>query len=173
MSQDIISDYIFNKTAKQITFSDFQIIRLEGIKLITNVDTNTVIYQFNKVGKGGTVIDNVLTLDFDTSSMNDTDKLMIIYDDPKDNFYSRFANLLYQIVQYLRFPSYVRPTSTGDMVTALIDGQSTIGSCTTVSTVSTCSTVTNVTNLNTMDSREVIWNLWDIEFNAGIRSKIT
>jgi hypothetical protein len=78
--KQIVPNYSFDKTAKTVTFSDFSSIRLDRILLITNVTSNVVIYQFNNNSLGGTVAGNVLTLTYDTSAMNNSDKLQIIYD---------------------------------------------------------------------------------------------
>lgn len=78
--KQIISTYSFDKIAKTVTFTDFASISLSRILLITNVTANTIVYQFNNPALGGTVAGNVLTLTFDTSAMNNTDKLQIIYD---------------------------------------------------------------------------------------------
>lgn len=75
-----ISNYAFNKTSKQITFNDYTSIDLDGILLITDVTTNKIIYNFADPLLGGTVTGNVLTLTYDTSSLSDTDKLLIYYD---------------------------------------------------------------------------------------------
>lgn len=68
--------YVFNKTNKTVQCSDFTV--LERILLITNVTTNTIIYNFGVTGKGGTLSGTTLTLAFDTAAMNDTDKLIIV-----------------------------------------------------------------------------------------------
>lgn len=80
-----VKDYTFNKTSKTVTFNDYTSIDLDGILLITNVTSNTIIYNFAATGQGGTVSGNVLTLDYDTSSMSDSDSLQIFYDDPDRN----------------------------------------------------------------------------------------
>lgn len=74
-----IKNYTFDKTAKTITFVDFDSIELEHVQLITNVTSNVIIYQFNNPAKGGSVTNNVLTLDYDTSAMANTDDLAILY----------------------------------------------------------------------------------------------
>lgn len=76
-----IENYTFNKTAKTVTFTDYTTIRLDSLLLITNVTDNVIIYNFASSLLGGTVSGNVLTLTYDTSSMDDTDKLQIFYDD--------------------------------------------------------------------------------------------
>jgi hypothetical protein len=80
MKKQIIS-YSFNKTSKTVTFTDYTSIRLDSILLITNVTDNIIIYNFADPLLGGTVLNNVLTLTYDTSSMNDLDKLQIFYED--------------------------------------------------------------------------------------------
>ena len=78
----LITNYSFDASGKTITFNDYTSILLERVLLITNVTDNVIIYNFADPNKGGTVSDNVLTLTYDTTSMSDTDKLQIFYDDP-------------------------------------------------------------------------------------------
>jgi hypothetical protein len=77
----IIENYTFNPTEKTITFNDYDFIFLERVLLITNVTRNEIIYSFADPSKGGSVSGNVLTLNYDTSDMDDTDKLQIWYED--------------------------------------------------------------------------------------------
>lgn len=76
-----IDNYTFNKTAKTVTFTDYTTIRLDSVLIITNVESNIMIYNFVDPGAGGSVVNNVLTLDYNTTAMNDSDKLQIFYDD--------------------------------------------------------------------------------------------
>jgi hypothetical protein len=78
--KQIIKNYTFNKTARTVTFTDFATISLDRLLLITNVTSNTVVYQFNSAALGGSVIANVLTLACNTGGMSSSDKLQIIYD---------------------------------------------------------------------------------------------
>jgi hypothetical protein len=78
----LVQKYTFDKVAKTVTFTDYTTIRLDSILLITNVTDNIIIYNFaDNPSKGGTVTGNVLTLLYDTSSMANSDKLQIFYDD--------------------------------------------------------------------------------------------
>ena len=77
----IIENYTFASSSQTVTFTDLAIVKVEGIKLITNLANGTIIYQFNNAAKLGVVTNNVLNLTFDTTSMSDSDPLMIIYDD--------------------------------------------------------------------------------------------
>ena len=79
-----IDNYSFSKTAKTVTFTDYALIRLDSILLITNATDSTIIFNFADPTKGGTVTGNVLTLAFDTAAMENTDKLLIYYDDTAD-----------------------------------------------------------------------------------------
>lgn len=76
----LITNYTFDASEKQITFTDYVTLSLPSILLITNVTDNIIIYNF--ADSGGTVAGNVLTLTYNTASMSDTDKLQIFYDDP-------------------------------------------------------------------------------------------
>ena len=81
MSKTKINNYTFDKVAKTITFTDYTTIRLDCILIIVNTTSNVVMYNFINPSLGGTVNNNVLTLAFNTSSMSNTDKLLIYYDD--------------------------------------------------------------------------------------------
>ena len=76
-----IENYTFNKTAKTITFTDYGSIQLDKILGVINTTTGNIIYTPIDSTLNGTVATNVLTLDYDTSSMNNTDKLLIYYYD--------------------------------------------------------------------------------------------
>lgn len=83
----LVSNYTFDKTAKTVTFTDYAGpgISLDRIFIISNVTfggSGTLIYNFADSAMTGTVIGNVLTLTFNTTAMSNTDKLLIIYDDP-------------------------------------------------------------------------------------------
>jgi len=80
----LVSNYTFDASEKTVTFIDSTSISLIGILLITNVTDNIIIYDFTKPVLGGTVVDNVLTLTYNTTTMDDTDSLQIWYDDGYD-----------------------------------------------------------------------------------------
>jgi hypothetical protein len=79
-----IDEYLFDASAKTVRFLDYNYIDLERILLITNVTDNIIIYNFADTAKGGTVSENVLTLDHDTTSMDDDDDLLIFYQEVDD-----------------------------------------------------------------------------------------
>src|SRR3990167_6447568 len=80
MKQKIIT-YTFSAAAKTITFSDYGSITLESVLAVINATDQITIFNPTNTSLGGTVATNVLTLEYDTTSMADTDKLIIYYDD--------------------------------------------------------------------------------------------
>lgn len=76
----LITEYTFDASAKTITFDSFAEIDIKRILTITNVTDNIVIYNFATDTTGGSVLTNVLTLEYDTTSMSDGDDLQIYYD---------------------------------------------------------------------------------------------
>jgi hypothetical protein len=79
---DIVGGYTFNPAAKTITFTGLQYtITLANILLITNTTANTIIYNFADSTNGAvSFANNVLTLDYNSVSMNATDALQIYID---------------------------------------------------------------------------------------------
>ena len=76
-----VLNYTFDASLKTVTFTDINPIELAGVFLVTNVEDNIIIFNFADSAKGGSVATNVLTLDYDTTTMADADELSIIYDD--------------------------------------------------------------------------------------------
>jgi hypothetical protein len=77
----LITKYSFSAADKTVTLLDYTTLKLEGVLLITNVTDNVIIYNFADATKGGTVSGNVISLDYDTATMDNTDSLQIFYDD--------------------------------------------------------------------------------------------
>jgi hypothetical protein len=79
---ELIIQYNFDASLKTITFDGKTAIDLERIGVIYNVTDGIEIFNFSKpaaANLGGTVATNVLTLDYDTTTMDDTDDLAIYY----------------------------------------------------------------------------------------------
>jgi len=76
----LFEDYSFDAAAQTVTFNATDVITLEQLLIITNVTTNKIIYNFADPNSGGTIANNVLTLNFDTTSMSSSDKLQIFLD---------------------------------------------------------------------------------------------
>lgn len=91
----IIEAYTFDPATKVVTING-KFIRRENLVLITNVTTNTVIYNFADAGLGATsysatTTNNVeittITLVYNTSSMSSTDKLAILVEEVNELMY--------------------------------------------------------------------------------------
>ena len=78
--KQLVKNYTFNASAKTVTFTDFATINLDRVQLITDVTANVIIYQFNSSALGGSASSNVLSLTYNTASLNNGDHLQIVYD---------------------------------------------------------------------------------------------
>lgn len=78
--KQLVKNYTFNAIGKTITFSDFTSINLDRVQLVTDVTSNVIIYQFNNSSLGGTASGNILSLTYNTASLNSGDHLQIVYD---------------------------------------------------------------------------------------------
>ena len=103
----LFEDYTFNAAAKQITFNTTSTVGLEQLLVITNVTDNLIIYNFADPAAGGTVANNVLTLDYDTTSMSDTDNLQIFLDNLESPASDEMLRLMGRMVKLLE-PSAVQ-----------------------------------------------------------------
>ena len=74
------SQYSFDASINKVTIDTTLDLTKEGLLLITNTTTNDIIYNFGCDGFGGTIEDikNIITLEYDTSSMQDSDHLQVI-----------------------------------------------------------------------------------------------
>lgn len=78
MKKEILDStaFTFDASAKTITFTEN--FSISQILLITNVTDNIIMYNFGCEGFGGTLSGKVLTLEYNTITMSDTDDLQII-----------------------------------------------------------------------------------------------
>ena len=76
----LCKDYTFDPALKQISITLTNQVTLANVLLITNVTTNVVIYNFANPILGGSMQNNVLTLDYDTTLMLPSDELQIFLD---------------------------------------------------------------------------------------------
>lgn len=134
-----VDNYTFDKTKKTITFLDYDTISLSRIALITNVEGNVLIYNFAGQGVGGSVSGNVLTLDYDTSSMANTDKLQIVYDDKDASLLSQLVHSVKLLFQVMANPPWV-DKSANQMRAQITGSLTTAGTVSTVSSVATFGT---------------------------------
>lgn len=149
-----VTNYTFDKTAKTVTFTDYTTIRLDSLLLITNVTDNVIIYNFANPLLGGTVSGNVLTLTYNTSSMDNADKLQIFYDDvdvqPATTVNQETLSSLVETLQELVSRLNVLPSmaSSGQPALRVIPIASVSTAVTGTVTATVASTaITNITNL--------------------------
>lgn len=75
----LVTTYTFDASAKTVTLD--AVYNLEQILLITNTTRNAIIYNFSDYYAGGVLVGNVLTLEYNTTAMADTDRLQIWVED--------------------------------------------------------------------------------------------
>lgn len=147
LGQDTTGTYTFNPTAKTVTFSGLsQQITLANILLITNVTANTIIYNFASSTTGAvSFVNNVLTLDYDTTSMSATDVLQIYID--VESYEESLATLLRRMNKLLESNAVVDSRLRQKVVIEAIGTN--LGASTEVNaTVPVSGTVTATANVN-------------------------
>ena len=153
-----VKDYTFNKTSKTVTFTDYTSIDLDSILLITNVTDNIIIYNFADPLLGGTVTNNVLTLTYNTSTMDNGDKLQIFYEDSTlNNATSESQTTLNSLIETLqelssRLAVLASVSNAGTSSLRITPAAATVpvsGTLTSAGTVSTVTAVTTLTNFGT------------------------
>lgn len=171
----LITNYTFNAASRTVTFLGYSRILLDSILIITNVASNTIIYNFAGPSKGGTVSGNVLTLDFDTSAMSNSDPLQIYYEDAAIvpatvQEQQNTEDLLYLLSQQGQMIGKIAEMVDGANIRAALQasaavigavtqsGSWTLTTVTTVSTVTTCSTLTNQTQNGGQPTNDIVPN---------------
>lgn len=150
----LVTNYTFSAAAKTITFGDYGSIVLDSVLLITNVTDNVIIYNFASAGLGGTVATNVLTLDYDTTSMADADDLQIFYEDTAQDFTNDPTNgTLVNLGANNDVTVASLPLPTGAATSALQSTQDTsinslLKPASTLAAVTTLGTITNVVHID-------------------------
>jgi hypothetical protein len=79
----LVNNYIFDASAKTIT--SFEFTSIERILSIVNLTDGVIIYSPITPAKGGALANSVLTLDYDTTSMDDSDILQIVVENQTTN----------------------------------------------------------------------------------------
>lgn len=157
----LFQDYTFNAATKQITFNTTDVVSLNQVLVITNVTDNVIIYNFADAAKGGTIVNNVLTLTFDTTSMSNTDSLQIFLDLYGTPSTDDSVILLRRLIQLLA------PIATQDISQRQKVNVDTISSGLTLSNVTSLGTLANV------DARYIQMDTARNVFANGIRQNLT
>ena len=190
-----IGQYSFNAAAKTITFTGLPAFAIEQILLITELNTNNIIYNFaDSTPNGGILVGNVLTLDYNTTTLVNSDPLQIYIDLPTTAAVDIGVAVDSQTHLLLqRICDLLEPVATQDQanrqrisVDAITAG-TTLPAVTTVTTVGTVSTITGGTittitnpvpvgNMATWGGGNPEWQMMDLarhSYNVAIRSQLT
>lgn len=168
----LITNYTFNKTAKTIIFNDYTSINLEGLLMITNISNlnKPVLYQFNNLALTASIVGNVVTLGYDTTSMSNSDVLQIFYDDvDENNRSSEEAMLLRKIIRLLDSNAVVDIQNRQKIAVEVMPTVAVSGSLTTAGSVST---VTTLSQLSGVDAKQQLIDTARTAY-ALLRNQIT
>lgn len=135
----LITNYAFNAASKTVILEDYALLNQSGLLLITNVTDGVLIYNFADPALGATISGNVVTLEYDTTSMASSDILQIWYDDGSDIQSVDVVNALREILYPLVNPPYMDKSLNRVRETAVIES----------GTVTTVGNLTNLTNFGT------------------------
>lgn len=178
----LISNYSFNAAAKQITLSDYTSIDLESLLLITNVTDNVIIYNFAGQGKGATISGNVLTLDYDTTSMSNTDSLQIFIDNNEAGASETTLEVLKDLTDYLKIlVNQTKTLATQDSaqrqrVTVDTGSVTLVGSSAIVDAVNINAFARGRNAFDAQFALPDVWNTMElsrISYQSNIRSRLT
>lgn len=173
--KSLITDYIFDPVNKAIVFTGYEKINLERVLIITNVKTNIIIYNFASPSSGGKVVNNnVLKLNYDTSTMNSTDPLQIYYDTDTivstEDTQSDIYELLYSLYSVTKDLSAILLTLSGGAVRTSIVNSPTVAISGTP-TVSVTGTVgSNINSMNGLPAQNLVINSQNGLFNSLINN---
>jgi len=161
----LFENYSFNPLAQTVTLNTTDNITLEQLLIITNVTTNTIIYNFADPSTGGTISNNVLTLDYNTTGMSSTDKLQIFLD-------NTLTPASEESIQYLKkIAQLVAPLSTQDSAQrqrVIIDAPIANQTVTVSST-----SITNVAAYGGVDPRYQFIDAARLTYAQGIRNNLS
>jgi len=73
----LITNYAFDAASKTVTLEDYASLNQSGLLLITNVTDGVLLYNFADPALGATISGNVVTLEYDTTSMASSDILQV------------------------------------------------------------------------------------------------
>ena len=167
--KELIKDYIFDPTNKNVVFNNYDKIDLERVLLITNVTDNVIIYNFaNPVAGGRVVNNNILNLQYDTTIMSDTDKLQIFYEvdavPAKEATQADMYELMYSVYTAVKDLSALVCTISGGALRVSTTTPVTIAGAVAVSSQLT------ISNFGVSNSNTLIPNLNNVVFQNTINN---
>lgn len=175
--KELIKDYIFDPTNKNVVFNNYDKIDLERVLLITNVTDNVIIYNFANPEAGGHVVNNnILNLQYDTTTMSNTDKLQIFYEvdaapaPAKEATQADMYELMYSVYSAVKDLSALVSTISGGALRVSTTTPVTIAGAVAISTMPNVSVTNgvNVSNFGAANSNTLIPNLNNAVFQNTI-----
>lgn len=127
----LIENYTFNPATKQIIITDNENITQEKMLLITNMADGVIIYNFADNNTRGTIQSNIITLNYDTTTMDSSDKLQIWVEDtnPLIVTLSNYLNIIKHAVGRLSFDpsSQLRTATSGSLASVTTVSTANVG----------------------------------------------
>lgn len=167
----LFESYTFKPSTKQIVFNTTDTVTLERLLIITNVTTNTIIYNFADPLTGGVVNNNVLTLDYNSVAMSSTDKLQIFLDNSLTPASEESLQYLKKIAQ-LATPLSVQDSSQRQRVVVEVAPTTTVTGTVAVGS-GTVTTVSNIAALGGVDPRFQFTDAARLTYAQGIRNNLS
>lgn len=165
----LVKNYTFVPATREITITNLAEIKLEQLLIITNVENNTMIYNFANPVLGASVAGNVITLDYNTASMSASDRLQIFIDIDNHTDLEVLGNVI--IDGFASVVSQLESMKTAQGQPDVNGRSRVVIESGTLPTVSTVSTVGSTTLMDGYFQRMMLFNLSNGSVNA-LRSKI-
>ena len=145
----ILGSYAFSPSTNKVTIIGMPNLAQEQILLITDTTAGVIIYNFASATFNGTILNNVITLDYNCTALSTTDTLQIYVDIPDTApadtamMMDSYTHLLLErIVEQLSCLTTQDGQQRQRVTVDNITGSLTLGTITTVGTVNTLSAIT-------------------------------
>lgn len=195
MKQIITAGIGFDASAKEVTFNitgiDETPVTFDIRRLLAIINGDTIIYATATPAKGYTaLLSNVLTLEYDTTAMDDADPIQVIYDIPVNpasedrqivsnelmtelvdalNANDANSRMLLQLLKPLGIITTANGRIEVNIAAGTITTVGTVTTVTTVGSVTTVGTVTNLTNIGGLSGFELQYNTARNTFANAVR----
>ena len=168
-----IGSYTFNASLKQITLNDIPSLSLENILIITNVTDGVQIYNFADNNLNATISNNVISLEFDTTSMSNSDSIQIFIEDGDVStdttsileYLTCLGQCMKRLLANISYPAWLDRALNRLRVTGILESG-------TLTTCTTCSTVSNISNIGGYPAQYLMETSLKNTWMTGVRSKI-
>ena len=168
-----IGSYSFDATNKQIILNEIPTLSLENILIITNVTDGIQIYNFADNNLNATISNNIITLEYDTTSMSNSDNIQIFIEDGDVSndttsileYLACLGQCMKRLLTNISYPAWLDRALNRLRVTGILESG-------TLTTLTTCSTVTNISNIGGYPAQSIMETSLKNTWMTGVRSKI-